>query len=78
LKAEDQAFDVQTPNGTIHIWSHPRDAAAPSTALGAGQPSKGRIVVGGHYDTKLVQGHPVRRRQRRRVERRVPLELARR
>lgn len=46
LKAEDQPFDAQTPAGTIHMVNI--RATLPGQAQG-----KGRIVVGGHYDTKL-------------------------
>jgi Zn-dependent M28 family amino/carboxypeptidase len=45
LKAEDQAFDAQTPTGTVHMVN------IRATLPGQAQ-DKGRIVVGGHYDTK--------------------------
>ena len=48
LKAEDQPFDAQTPNGIIHMVNI--RATLPGQAR-----DKGRIVVGGHYDTKLFK-----------------------
>jgi glutaminyl-peptide cyclotransferase len=47
LKPEDQAFDAHTPNGTVHMVN--------IRATLPGPPGKGRIVVGGHYDTKLFK-----------------------
>jgi Zn-dependent M28 family amino/carboxypeptidase len=48
LTAEDQAFDAQTPNGVVHMVN--------IRATLAGQVAgKGRIVIGGHYDTKLFK-----------------------
>src|SRR4029453_18973787 len=47
LKAEDQPFDAQTPTGTVHMVN------IRATLPGAG--TKGRIVIGGHYDTKLFK-----------------------
>lgn len=48
LKAEDQAFDAQTPTGVVHMVNI--RATLPGQTAG-----KGRIVVGGHYDTKLFK-----------------------
>ena len=48
LKPEDQAFDAQTPNGKIHMVN------IRATLPGQVQ-DKGRIVIGGHYDTKLFK-----------------------
>jgi len=48
LKPEDQAFDAQTPNGTVHMINI--RATLPGQIRG-----KGRIVIGGHYDTKLFK-----------------------
>jgi Zn-dependent M28 family amino/carboxypeptidase len=45
LKTDDQPFDAQTPTGTVHMVNI--RATLPGTIQG-----KGRIVVGGHYDTK--------------------------
>ena len=45
LKAEDQPFDAQTPTGTVHMINI--RATLPGTVK-----DKGRIVIGGHYDTK--------------------------
>jgi len=46
LTVHEQPFDAQTPAGTVHmvnLW-----AIVPGQSHG-----KGRIVIGGHYDTKL-------------------------
>src|SRR4029079_3586111 len=48
LKAEDQAFDAQTPTGVVHMVNI--RATLPGQVQG-----KGRLVVGGHYDTKLFK-----------------------
>lgn len=47
LKVEDQAFDARTPLGVVHMVN--------LRATLPGQSSNGRIVIGGHYDTKLVK-----------------------
>jgi Zn-dependent M28 family amino/carboxypeptidase len=48
LEAEEQPFDAQTPTGTLHMVNI--RATLPGQAQG-----RGRIVIGGHYDTKLVK-----------------------
>ena len=48
LKAEDQPFEAQTPTGTVHMVNI--RATLPGQAH-----DRGRIVVGGHYDTKLFK-----------------------
>jgi glutaminyl-peptide cyclotransferase len=48
LKVEEQPFDARTPTGTVHMIN--LRATLPGAA-GA----RGRIVIGGHYDTKLVK-----------------------
>jgi len=48
LKTEDQAFDAQTPTGTVHMVN------LRATLPGQAQ-DRGRIVIGGHYDTKLFR-----------------------
>ena len=48
LKVEDQAFDAKTPLGVVHMIN--LRATLPGAAQG-----RGRIVIGGHYDTKLVK-----------------------
>ena len=48
LKVDEQAFDARTPLGTVHMVN------LRATLPGSGQ-SRGRIVIGGHYDTKLVK-----------------------
>jgi glutaminyl-peptide cyclotransferase len=52
LKPEEQAFDAQTPIGPIHMVNIRATLPGPSTA------GKGRIVIGGHYDTKLFHEFP--------------------
>jgi len=50
LTAEDQPFDARTPTGTIHMVNIRATLPGP-----AGQSGKGRLVIGGHYDTKLFK-----------------------
>jgi len=49
LKVEDQAWDAKTPRGVIHMVN--LRATLPGAAQG-----RGRIVIGGHYDTKPMSG----------------------
>jgi Zn-dependent M28 family amino/carboxypeptidase len=59
LKPEEQPFDAQTPIGPIHMVNVRATLPGPSTGLGTGQTqSRGRIVIGGHYDTKLSRDFP--------------------
>jgi len=44
LKVEEQAFDARTPRGPVHMINL-------RATLPGGQ-GRGRIVIGGHYDTK--------------------------
>jgi glutaminyl-peptide cyclotransferase len=53
LKPEEQPFDAQTPIGPIHMVNI--RATLPAAA---GQTGRGRIVIGGHYDTKLSRDFP--------------------
>lgn len=48
LTVEDQPFDAPTPLGTVHMIN--LRATLPGHTQG-----RGRIVIGGHYDTKLVK-----------------------
>jgi len=48
LKVEDQAWDAKTPLGTVRMVN--LRATLPGTAEG-----RGRLIIGGHYDTKLVK-----------------------
>jgi glutaminyl-peptide cyclotransferase len=48
VKPEEQSFEAQTPIGPIHMVNIRATLPGASTATG-----KGRIVIGGHYDTKL-------------------------
>jgi len=48
LTVQAQAFDAPTPLGIVHMVN--LRATLPSTAAGPG-----RLVIGGHYDTKLVR-----------------------
>lgn len=59
LEPEEQPFDAQTPIGVIHMVNIRATLPGPSTGLGAGQArGGGRIVIGGHYDTKLSRDFP--------------------
>jgi len=51
LEVVEQPFDAHTPAGTIHMIN--LRATLPGTAS-----DKGRIVIGGHYDTKLAKDFP--------------------
>ena len=51
LTPVEQAFDAQTPVGTIHMVNI--SATLPGQAK-----DRGRIVIGGHYDTKLSRDFP--------------------
>lgn len=51
LKVEEQAFDAQTPAGTIHMINL-------RATLPGRQSGNARIVIGGHYDTKLAKDFP--------------------
>jgi Zn-dependent M28 family amino/carboxypeptidase len=48
LKVQDQAFDARTPLGTVRMVN------LRATLPGQSQ-DRGRIVIGGHYDTKLIK-----------------------
>ena len=48
LTPEDQPFDAQTPTGRVHMVN------IRATLPGQTQ-NKGRLVIGGHYDTKLFK-----------------------
>src|SRR5205823_10042307 len=48
LKAEDQPFDARTPTGVVHMVNI--KATLPGQTR-----DKGRLVIGGHYDTKLFK-----------------------
>ena len=52
LKVEEQPFDAKTPLGVVRMVN--LRATLPGPSIGAGQ-SRGRLVIGGHYDTKLVK-----------------------
>ena len=51
LKVEDQAFDARTPLGTVRMVN--LRATLPGQSR-----DRGRIVIGGHYDTKLIKEFP--------------------
>ena len=54
LKVEDQPFDARTPLGPVHMVNlRATLPASPDAPAG-----RGRIVVGGHYDTKLMKAFP--------------------
>jgi len=48
LEVVEQPFDARTPKGTVHMIN------LRATMPGAAQ-DKGRIVIGGHYDTKPIK-----------------------
>ena len=52
LQPEEQPFDARTPAGLIHMVNIRATLPGPSTEAGL-TPGHGRIVIGGHYDTKL-------------------------
>lgn len=59
LKTEELPFDAQTPLGIIHMVNLRATLPGGSAGAGAGQPpGRGRIVIGGHYDTKLTRAFP--------------------
>ena len=51
LTPQEQPFDAKTPIGTIHMINV--RATLPGTGSG-----RGRLVIGGHYDTKLSPDFP--------------------
>jgi glutaminyl-peptide cyclotransferase len=51
LKTEEQPFDAQTPLGPVHMIN--LRATLPGVVT-----DRGRIVIGGHYDTKLFREFP--------------------
>jgi glutaminyl-peptide cyclotransferase len=53
LTVREQAFDATTPRGPVHMIN--LIATIPGTAAGGTAPGARRIVVGGHYDTKLFK-----------------------
>jgi Zn-dependent M28 family amino/carboxypeptidase len=53
LTAREQAFDATTPRGPVHMIN--LIAVIPGAAAAGTKPAPQRIVVGGHYDTKLFK-----------------------
>jgi glutaminyl-peptide cyclotransferase len=53
VKAEEQPFEADTPIGRIKMVN--LRATLPPTSPGAGTAGQGRIIVAGHYDTKLFR-----------------------
>jgi hypothetical protein len=51
LKVQEQPFDAQTPIGPIHMINL-------RVTLPGAASDRGRIVIGGHYDTKLFRDFP--------------------
>jgi glutaminyl-peptide cyclotransferase len=59
LEPHEQPFDAQTPAGTIRMVNIRATLPGPTKGPGAGQAQGGpRIVIGGHYDTKLSHDFP--------------------
>jgi glutaminyl-peptide cyclotransferase len=56
LAVEEQPFEAQTPLGPVRMVNLRATLPARSAEPGAGaEQPRGRIVIGGHYDTKLMQ-----------------------
>jgi glutaminyl-peptide cyclotransferase len=54
LQAEEQPFEARTPTGPIQMVNIRATLPGPSSGVrGAQAQARGRIVIGGHYDTKL-------------------------
>ena len=53
LTTQEQAFDAATPRGPVHMIN--LIAVIPGMAGAGSRPGAQRIVVGGHYDTKLFK-----------------------
>ncbi len=51
LKPEELPFDARTPTGVIHMVNVRATLPGPAGA-------RGRLVIGGHYDTKLAPAFP--------------------
>jgi glutaminyl-peptide cyclotransferase len=59
LTPEEQAFDARTPTGIIHMVNISATLPGPAAGLrGAAAQGRGRLVIGGHYDTKLFHDFP--------------------
>jgi glutaminyl-peptide cyclotransferase len=59
LQPEEQPFDARTPAGPIHMVNIRATLPGPATGLRTGlTEGRGRIVIGGHYDTKLEHSFP--------------------
>src|SRR5262245_42516614 len=50
LTVQEQAFDASTPKGVVHMIN--LIATIPART---GSTAQGRLVIGGHYDTKLFE-----------------------
>lgn len=57
IKIEEQPFEAETPIGRLKMVNV-RATIPPSTGLGPGAQGRGRIVIAGHYDTKLFHEFP--------------------
>jgi Peptidase family M28 len=53
LTVQEQAFDATTPRGPVHMIN--LIALIPGASGASARPGSQRIVVGGHYDTKLFK-----------------------
>jgi glutaminyl-peptide cyclotransferase len=59
LQPEEQPFDARTPMGIVRMVNIRATLPGPSTELGTAQAqARGRLIIGGHYDTKLFHGFP--------------------
>jgi peptidase M28-like protein len=50
LTVQEQAFDASTPKGVVHMIN-----VIATIPARAGSTAQGRLVIGGHYDTKLFE-----------------------
>jgi glutaminyl-peptide cyclotransferase len=57
IKAEEQPFEAETPIGRLKMVNV-RATIAPSAVLGPSAQGRGRIVIAGHYDTKVFHEFP--------------------
>lgn len=56
LAVEEQPFEAQTPLGPVRMVNLRATLPARSTGSGSGaEQARGRLVIGGHYDTKLIK-----------------------
>jgi len=52
IQITEQPFDAQTPGGTVKMVNVSATIPAAGSSTGSGQ---GRLIIAGHYDTKLIE-----------------------